>query len=556
MPNLHSEATELTKRLLSHLSVETSDIKKIVLLTLGMGLLSIATPIAIQALVNVVTMGGVMSPLYVISFMLFLVLILSGVFKVLENYIVELIQRRFFVRMALQSAKNVQASQVSIHDENNYVELMNRFFDVSTVQKAGAILLTTGLTSLLKASVGSIILMFYSFYFAIAVVLIILAILFVIKIIGRHALETAINDSKTKYAMAGWLETLARNLSTFKFSGGNHFAQTRTDALANEYLIKRKKHFKVLLAQNISGILIYALAGTGMLALGGALVINGQINLGQFVAAELIIFAVLTSFQRFIGHLEYYYDLMAALDKLSVLESFPIEPVGSHQLDIKQGLNLNVANISHRYTANIQPINNISFQLNAGKSLAILGGSGTGKTTLADLITGLRTVNSGYIEYNGIDIRQIDMQTLRQHIGLASKIDIIDGSIYENIALGRQDISLETVSQILAKLGFLEQVLALDEGLSTPLTASGAPLSHAQTALLVLARAMACKPHLLIIDSLLDGLEPHLLEEVCTHVLAKERHYGVIILTRFSHIAKRCEQILELKTANEVQHGV
>ena len=554
MQKKYSENTALTKRLQAYLSIESSEIKKIVLLTFAMGLLSIATPVAIQALVNVVTMGGVLAPLYVVSFMLFLVLVLLGTFKVLENYIVELMQRRFFVRMAVESAKNVQSSQVSIHDANNYVELMNRFFDVTTLQKTSAILLTSGITALLQATIGSIILMFYSFYFAIMVMMMILAMLFVVFFLGRNGIDTAINESKSKYQMVAWLETLAKNLSAFKFAGGSDLAFIKTDELANQYLEKRRKFFKVILAQNISGVLLYASAGTAMLALGGSLVIRGEINLGQFVAAELIIFTVLASYQKLITQLEYYYDLMGAVDKLLVIETLPLESQGSHVIEINKGLTLNVVNISHRYNEHMQSLRQVNFNLPAGSSLGILGKSGTGKSTLADVITGLRNASSGHVEYNGVDVRQINMQALRQHIGLASKHDMIDGTIYENIALGRPEITVEIASQCLAKVGLLSAVLALEEGLNTRLSAIGSPLSNAQAALLVIARAMASSPKILIIDSLLDGLESDLQETVCQSLLAKDRPNSVLILTRFAHIAQLCDSTLEL--AAEVQHGI
>ena len=255
------------KRIINFIQIEKSDIKNLILLTVCIGTLSLATPIAIQALVNIVTMGGLLEPLFVISIMLFLILTLSGTLYVLERYLVELIQRRFFVRTAVETAQKIQSSKTEIQDHHNSVELINRFFDVITVQKSSAVLLTYGLAATLQGIIGSIVLMFYSFYFAIVIGIILILIYFVVTHIGKHASQTAIQESKSKYAVAAWLEAIARNIITFKFLGGNSLGLQQTDFLANDYLEDRKSHFHTLLVQNILSVFIYACAGTAMLGL-------------------------------------------------------------------------------------------------------------------------------------------------------------------------------------------------------------------------------------------------------------------------------------------------
>jgi putative ABC transport system ATP-binding protein len=312
------------------IELEKSDIFIIIFLTLGAGFLALATPIAVQTLVNIVTMGGVTQPLILVSFMLFILLVFSGGLNLLETYVVELIQRRVFVRATLQSAAKAQAMQVSVRDSENTVELMNRFFDVSTVQKTTYQLLTKGLAAVLQSIVGSIVLMFYSFYFGLAVLFLLFMAWITVKVVGRLAVQTAISESYAKYDTAAWLESIGRNLTMFKFGTSQAHAMQRADALANNYLERRKKHFSTLFKQNILATLTYAMAATLMLGLGGWLVMQGQINLGQFIAAELITFTVLAAFVRFVAQLEYLYDLMAGLDKLAVLHELPSERVGGH----------------------------------------------------------------------------------------------------------------------------------------------------------------------------------------------------------------------------------
>ena len=535
------------ERLFEIIKLERQDIHLLIMLSFGYGLLGISTPIAVQALVNIVTMGGVLQPLFVVSIILFTLLLLAGALYVFEGYVVELIQRRLFIRTALNVANNTQGVDISIHDDTNLVELMNQFFDISTVQKSASTLLTVGLTAFLQGFIGAIILIFYSQYFAIIIVIVLIFLAFIIFVLGNNATATAINESRAKYATAAGLETIAQNFYMFKFYNGLQRVRDLTNNLANIYLEKRTAHFRTLLHQNIGGVILYAMIGTVMLALGGALVIKGQINLGQFVAAELIIFGVLAAFVRFISKLEYFYGMMAALDKIGELDDLPQEMLGKHQIDNRNLSHLGAYRLSFNYSQRIQPIQDVSFNLAKGESLAILGADGAGKSTLVKIITGLRTPSVGHIEFDGNDLRQLNQNSLRNLIGLANKVEVTKGSVLENILLGRSTIALSTVNLVLNELGLLEDFSNLENGLDTQLTAFGAPLSTTQLQRLMLARAIVGKPNLLIIDGLLDNLSSEELNSVLSLLSVHKADWMLMVTTRFEHIAEKFNSTLVLK---------
>ena len=535
------------ERLFEIIKLERQDIHLLIMLSFGYGLLGISTPIAVQALVNIVTMGGVLQPLYVVSIILFTLLLLAGALYVFEGYVVELIQRRLFIRTALNVANNTQGVDISIHDDTNLVVLMNQFFDISTVQKSASTLLTVGLTAFLQGFIGAIILIFYSQYFAIIVVIVLIFLAFIIFVLGNNATTTAIDESRAKYATAAGLETIAQNFYMFKFYNGLQRVKDLTNNLANIYLEKRTAHFRTLLHQNIGGVILYAMIGTVMLALGGALVIKGQINLGQFVAAELIIFGVLAAFVRFISKLEYFYGMMAALDKIGELDDLPQEMLGKHQIDNRNISHLGAYRLSFNYSPRIQPIQDVSFNLAKGESLAVLGDSGAGKSTLVKIITGLRTPSVGHIKFDGNDLRQLNQNSLRNLIGLANKVEVTKGSVLENILLGRSNIALSTVNLVLNELGLLEDFSNLENGLDTQLTAFGAPLSTTQLQRLMLARAIVGKPNLLIIDGLLDSLSNQELNSVLNLLSVHKADWMLMVTTRFEHIAEKFNSTLVLK---------
>lgn len=534
------------QRLTELIRLERNDLYILLILLAGYGLLGIATPVAVQVLVNTVTMGGVMQPLYVVSLILFCLLLLSGVLYVFENYVVELIQRRLFVRTALDVAANTQGVDTTIYDNANPVELVNRFFDITTVQKSVATLLTVGLTALLQGLIGSLILIFYSWYFGVIVGVVLLMLAIIIFVLGKNAQYTAIKESKAKYETAAWLESIARNFYLFKFYSGLQRTRSITQHFIEAYLQKRSDHFKILLMQNIGSVLLYAAAGTAMLALGGALVIKGQINLGQFVAAELIIFGVLAAFVRFVGKLEYFYDVLAALDKIGVLNDLPQEKVGRHVLEDDHLHSLSVSDLGFAYSDKIQPLKNINFNLQTGTSLAVLAPTGEGKSTLVSVITCLRSPTVGRVEFNGFDSRLLDQTLLREKIGFAIKIEVEEGSILENIRLGRNHITLGKINDVLNELGLLTDFMMLPDGIDTNLNVFGAPLSSTQLQRLMLARAIVGEPDLLIIDGLLDSLNAEELEMALSLLKKYEQDFMLLLTTRFEYIANCFNHVLLL----------
>ena len=532
-------------RLLELIRLEKKDLITLPFLVFAYGVISIATPVSVQALVNVVNMGAVLQPLFVISLILFVLLLLSGALYVFEGFIVELIQRRIYIRTAINTAQNTQKVEISLYDKENPVELINRFFDVDTIQKSAATLLTISLISLLQVIIGSIILLFYSVYFAFVVMMIIGFLIFIVRSLGRHATETAMAESKAKYEMASWLESIAKNIFAFKFYKGNERTANQTQALVKSYIEKRSKHFNILLWQNITAAIIYAVGGTALLAIGGGLVIRGEINLGQFVAAELIIFGVLAGLVRLVSKLDYFYDLLAALDKIGVLEDVPQEKSGEHIPHQTKLHSLKLNDVHFAYNHYIKPLSNIKLDLQKGQNIAVLGSPGSGKSTLLKLIAKFRSPSAGQITINEIDLRQIENDALRDSMGLAGPIEILEGTIKDNICLERQ-IDLEKLNTVLRELGLEKEFSLFPQGIDTVITASGAPLSSSQLQRLMIARALAGSPSLLLIDGLLDSFNENELNAAINLFNNHHDEWMLIVTTRFVHIAKRFDTILDL----------
>ena len=529
---------------ISHLlALERKDLTVIFLLTLAIGILNLATPLAVQTLVNIVTMGGVIKPLIVVSFVLFVLLMLSGLIYVVEFIVVEYIQRRVFSNNVVDITKQTLKIDLRVSDEHYPAELMNRYFELSEVQKSIYSIITIGLTAILHAIIGSIVLIIYSFYFTIIVLILVVMSWLVVRVLGSRAINTAVAESYAKYHTGAWLENIANNSNLFKFSAGENYAINGSDKLIVKYLEHRQSHFAILLKQNITAVIVYALAGTIMLGIGGWLVMQAQINLGQFVAAELIIFTVMGSFTAFVRQLPNYYELVAGLDKLEVVKTMRAEPTGKHHFEDNRALAVQFKNLSYQFNANNQPINNFSLSIAAGEKLAILADSGLGKTTLADLMTGLRLPTEGQLLINDVDLRLCHLPSLRQKMDLIRRIEIQQTSILDNLQLNNSNIQLNQVNSLLKQLNLLDVILDLPNGLDTVLTVMGTPLSTVQVKLLVIARAILQGPKLLIIDGLLDEIDATSLRLV-SPILLSLNDCTVVVMTRSRAIAENFPRMI------------
>lgn len=534
------------KRLVEMLKVEKKDLWRVILLAAASGLLSLATPAAVQSLVNTVALGGMMQPLTVLSLLLFIFLVFYGAISILQSYIVELIQRRVFVRMAADLGNRLPRVEWSSYDDKNGPELVNRFFDVLTVQKTGAFLLLDGVAMALQGGIGLLVLAAYHPLLLLFDLIVIIWLIFVIFYQGRHGVSTSIDESYAKYSVVAWLETLARNGQTFRFSGGPELAREKTDELAYDYLNARKRHYRILLSQQYSLYALYAVASTALLAVGGVLVMEGQLSLGQLVAAELIVSGVLQSFAQMKKKLESYYDLMAGVDKLGHLLDLPVERETGDKLELSEPAQVTVADLALTYKNRYTPLKNLNFEIAPGERVALYGGPGSGKSSLAELLTGLRLPSQGHIEINRIDMREISLESLRQSVAIAGRAEIFEDTIIDNIRLGLPDITVHQVRDTINRLNMIPDIKQLPDGLYTKLNSSGSPLSASQTRKLLLARAIIGNPRILIIDELLDEWKDFTASAACEVIFSDDVTWTLLVLTGSKSIAQLCQRTIEI----------
>jgi len=541
----HVGETKPLQRLLSLLRAESSDIWVVVIFALVSGLLTMTTPLAVEALVSTVAFGRLLQPVIILSLMLLAFLVFQAAIKAIQTFVVEIIQRRLFARVAADLSFRLPRTRVEALDEKYAPELVNRFFDIVTVQKVSAQLLLDGINLILNIAVGMAVLAFYHPYLLAFDIVLVFAILFTMVVLGHGAVKTSVKESKIKYAMAAWLEDLARCRTTFRYDGAAEFAMERADKLIYEYLTARKKHFHILMRQIIFMLLLEALASAALLAIGGWLVISDQLSIGQLVAAELIVAVVVGGLAKFGKHIESFYDLMASVDKLGVLFDLPIERTDG-LLTTGQTSGIVTKNISYSLHDGREILNNVSLSIRSGQKVAISGASGCGKSLLLDMLFGLRVPDSGLVTVNGIDPRDVRPDMLRKRVTLARDIEVFEGTIAENVHLERPDIKFSDVRTALEIVNLLPSIQQHPLGLETKLTSAGTPLTTSQLRRLMVARAIVGAPEIVLLDEILDGMSDAGSAQILQQMIDAEFPWTIVLVTNREKLKSMMDNVIEL----------
>ena len=540
----HQRGKHMTplSRFIGLLRLELIDIWSVILFAFVSGLLTLATPLAIESLVNVVSWGTYLQPLVVLGVILLVCLGIAGVLKVLQKLVVELIQRRQFVRIVSDLAHRFpRANQESLTGKYPR-EYANRVFDIMTIQKATAVLLLDGVSIVLTAVLGMLLLAFYHPFLLGFDIVLLISMISITWVLGRGGVSTAIEESATKYRVAHWLQDVLASPAIFKTGGGEGLAIQRANQLTAEYIRARKRQFGVVIRQSAFAISLQVIASTAVLALGGWLVIEDQLTLGQLVASELVVTIVVGAFAKAGKSLEKFYDLMAGIDKVGHLIDIPADekqelgPLPEGPAPVRWG-DLVFSRASSRSYLR-------AAEIEAGARVAIVGDDIDGRSSLARTLAGLQTPSSGTAQVGPIDSSQA---AAGQLVGYAGALDVFAGTLRENVDLGRPRIGPHRVRQVLDQAGLSNTVLQLTKGLQTQLQTGGHPLSESEVIQMVVARTIASQPKLLIIDRLLDELPADTREHVWQTLAAEDAPWTLMIVTNRDDLASSCDTQISVR---------
>lgn len=539
------------ERFLRLIKFEKRDILVLCGYGLVISLLSLVTPLAIDSLVNTISAGTVTLPLIVLSGIVFVGLLFSGLISLIQQYVAEIMKQRIFVNTAFEIANKLPNAKLDFFTHEYAPELVNRFFDVITLQKTFSKILLDGVSAAFTAIAGLFLLAFFSpILLAVGIVLIIISIIIVV-LFGRGGLQTSINESHEKYLVAASLEEVGRCLTSFKLVSSPRLLYNKVDELLTAYVRYRRMHFKILFRQQAIAVVIKVLFTVSVLVVGGMLVIEREISLGQLVATQIVILFLISGVENLFKQLENIYDMLTSLEKLAQVTDIAQERIGGTILPERHnGVELSLKSISFGYE-NATILNNVSLTIKSGERFCLVGKSGEGKSTLANLLLSMEQPSRGTILFDEFDVQTINLATLRSQIGIALPSDeIIEGTIYDNIVMGREWITPADVLWALQMVRLDDALLRLPKGLQTRLLSHGKNLSTGQVRRVMLARAIVSRPRLLIIDEAFNGIEEYIKLEILSEILHPSLTWTIVSITHDPEVVAMSSTVAILENGN------
>ena len=468
------------------------------------GLIQLSLPLGIQAIINfaIVATGRKQLPasMWVLILLVVLGVLFTGMLKINQMKIVEKIQQKIFTRFSFEFSYRIPKLNVKSIDQYHLPELVNRFFDIPTLQKSIAKLLLDIPTAVIQLCFGLILLAFYNSVFIVFGIILLVILYLILYISSPKGFEASLQESNFKYDIGGWIQEIARGIKTFKFFNSYNLHIEKTNHLLEGYLHSRNRHFQILKLQYWSLVVFKILITASMLIVGGILLIRQEINIGQFIAAEIIILTIMNAVEKLIVSLETVYDLLTSIEKINKITEKPIDEEGTYEYVKKQGIEIEAKNLSFGFEKTTI-LKNISFLIKPGQKVAITGDGDSGKTVLLRMLTGVFQDFEGDLSFDQVPINNYNLNTLRNNIGIyMQKQDIFSASLWENITLGNTNIKEQDVLDTFKIVGLESFYKSLNKGFDTHLEPTGKQLSSSNVQKLLIARSLLNQPALLLLD--------------------------------------------------------
>lgn len=539
------------------IQLDKKDIYQIYLYSLFAGIISLSLPLGVQSIVNFIQAGKVSTSWIILVIIVVIGVALVGVLRIMQFRITENLQQKIFVRASFEFAYRFPRIRHSAFYNEYPPELANRFFDTLTVQKGVAKLLLDISTALLQILFGIVLLSLYHSFFIFFGFVLVGLLYFIYKVNFNNGLETSLKESKFKYKVAHWLQEIARNHISFKNNTLFQFSLDKNDALVNEYLEHRENHFKILQKQFAQLVGFKVLITAGLLLIGGLLVLNQQMNIGQFVAAEIVILTIIAAVEKLFSGLELFYDVLTSLEKMGAVVDMEMENQEKstlYLLEKKEIITLEAKDLSFQYPGSNQPtLQNISLTVKPKDRLLIKGENGSGKTTLVRLLARILEPSNGTIFINGVNYNKYALEEYRSKIGVITLNESpFEGTILENITCNNPEITMEKVRNVLEKVKLTEIIKNLPKGLETRLFPEGKQINTSVTQKIILARCILNQPQILFLEDPVDNSDKTSAHEIIDYLTDASHDWTLVVIAKDPYWETKCNHIITLENGRLV----
>ncbi|OHX64773.1 hypothetical protein NH26_20845 [Flammeovirga pacifica] len=534
-------------RLYRLLSAEKKDISYIYIYALLISLFGLALPLGVQTVIELIAGGVVIDSITVMIGLIILFTMFTGMLQIMQLKVVETLQRRVFVKAAFEFTFRIPRIKLESLLSSNAPELMNRFFDVITIQKSLPKFLIDLSGAVLQILFGMILLSFYHPLFIVFGVILISTLIMLFYVTGPKALAANMVESKYKYKVVHWLEEMARTLPSFKIAGRTFLPMERMENLTNHYLHYREKQFNVVINQFIFVYIFKTLVTGGLLIIGSWLVINRQMNLGQFVASEIVIVLVLSASEKLVLSMEVAYDMLTAVDKIAHVTDLPLERKGGvfvKKVKDRNGFAIKMKDVHYDYHGHRTALKGVNLEINSGERICLGGYNYSGKDTMVFALASFLEDYKGAISYDGYNLRDVDLIDLRSSISKnLSEEELFDGTLYENIKMGRESITYEDIIWALESVDLLEFVQKQPEGLHTLINGSSHVFSESVAIRFILARCIADRPRLLIFNRTFQELDSSMRFKILNFLTDRKNPWTLIFVGNDPILSTLCDRV-------------
>lgn len=546
--------TQALSKIFKLLWLDKKDISAIYIYSVFAGLVALSLPLGIQSIITFVTAAEMSTAIGILIALVLTGTFLTGWLQVRQLEIIEKIEQKLFVRYAMEYAHRLPKLDISKLDAYHLPELVNRFIDVASLQKSLHKLLVDIPASIIQILLGTILLAFYHPLFIAFGLVLLLIVILIIRFTSAKGFKTSLETSNYKYMTLAWLEEMARSIKTFKYARDTRLHLDKTDALSTQYIRARTAHFGTLKVQYWSMISFKLLITAAMLILGVTLLTRQQINIGQFIASDIVIIAIIASVEKLIVNMDQVYESLTAVEKLNKVAQADIEHTGSMILNpSKSGVSISFDQVSFAYQPSNVQLKNINLEVAKGEWLLIKGKSGAGKTTLLRMLTGAFQGFTGKVLIDGIPIRNYDIDSLRNQTSiLLGHQNIFEGTVLQNLSLGAEDISLEHINGIAKITGLDVFIQGLQNGYDSILDPVGKRISTIIKHQILLTRALIGKHSLVVMEEPFSYLNDVQKEELTAKLKADGS--TVIITSEDDYCLDLADQTITLKNG-EISYG-
>lgn len=532
---------------------EKTEITAVYLYALLGGLIQLSLPLGIQSIIGFVLGGSLSTSLVILIIVVVLGVACNGFLQMNQMRVIERIQQKIFVRYSFAFTSHIPKLDLQKTDGYYLPELVNRFFEIPVLQKSISKILLDFPLAITQILLGLLLLSFYHPAFIAFGFLLIIILTAIFYVTGNKGFQTSLAKSTYKYAVAAWLEEMARVIRQFKFSRHTELHFRRADEKVIGYLEARKSHFSILLLQYKILIAFKVLITAAMLIVGCLLLLEQQINIGQFVAAEIVIIIVINSVEKLIINLDSVYSTLTSVEKINKVMDKPVEAEGTFTL-ANDPVKIEFRNVSFSYQPGTEIFKNLSFLIQSGEKAGICGSNGSGKSTILKLLTGAYSNFSGSILINDVPIGNYNLKSLRSQTGiLLSQQDVFLGSLMENITMGNDRIDNGYLLELCRKVGLDEFIASLKEGFDTVLDPAGKKLPRGIIQKILLVRALVQKPRLLLVEEPAGGIEGKQQQSIY-ELLLKLNNTTVIAVSNDETFLQSCQSAINLSSQKNAQN--